>query len=32
MAMLTWGQVRATPMNDLPAQQAFVRQTFGLAA
>ena len=32
MAMLTWRQVRPTPMNDLPAQQAFVHQAFGLAA
>jgi transposase-like protein len=32
MAMLTKGQVRAVPGNDLPAQRAFVHQVFGLAA
>jgi transposase-like protein len=32
MAMLTKGQVRAAPANDMSAQRAFVRQIFGLAA
>ncbi len=32
LAMLTRGQVRAVPANDLPAQRAFVHQIFGLAA
>jgi transposase, IS6 family len=32
MAMLTKGQVRAVPANNVPAQQAFVHQVFGLAA
>jgi hypothetical protein len=32
MAMLTKGQARAVPANDMPAQQAFVHQLFGLAA
>jgi transposase-like protein len=32
MAMLAKGQVRAVPGNDVPAQQAFVHQLFGLAA
>jgi transposase, IS6 family len=32
MAMLTKGQVRAVPANDMPAQRAFVHQVFGLAA
>ncbi len=32
MAMLTKGQVRAVPGDDLPAQQAFVHRVFGLAA
>jgi hypothetical protein len=30
--MLTKGQVRVVPANDLPAQQAFVAGLFGLAA
>ena len=32
MAMLTKGQVRAVPANDISAQRAFVHQAFGLAA
>ena len=32
MAMLAKEQVRAVPRDDLPAQRAFVHQTFGLAA
>ena len=32
VAMLTKGQVRAVPGNDMPAQRAFVHQLFGLAA
>ncbi len=32
MAMLSKGQVRAAPANDMPAQRAFVHQVFGLAA
>jgi hypothetical protein len=32
MAMLAKGQVRAVPANDMPAQRAFVHQTFGPAA
>jgi transposase, IS6 family len=32
MAMLTKGQVRAVPANDLPAQRAFVHQILGVAA
>ncbi len=32
LALLTKGQVRAAPANDLPAQRAFVHQVFGLAA
>ena len=32
MAMLAKGQVRAVPVNDMPAQRAFVHQLFGLAA
>ena len=32
VAMLTKGQVRAVPANDIPAQRAFVHQVFGLAA
>src|SRR5829696_4399959 len=32
MAMLAKGQVRAVPANDMPAQRAFIHQTFGLAA
>jgi transposase, IS6 family len=32
MAMLTKGQVRAVPANDMPAQRAFVHRIFGLAA
>jgi transposase, IS6 family len=32
MAMLTKGQVRAVPANDMPAQREFVHQVFGLAA
>ena len=32
MAMLTKGQVRAVPVNDISAQRAFVHQVFGLAA
>src|ERR671919_1514937 len=31
MAMLTKGQVRAVPRNDMPAQRSFVHQIFGLA-
>ena len=32
MAMLSKGQVRAMPANDMPAQRAFVHRVFGLAA
>jgi transposase, IS6 family len=32
MAMLTKGQVRAVPANDISVQRAFVHQVFGLAA
>ena len=32
MAMLTKGQVRAVPANDISVQRAFVHQLFGLAA
>jgi transposase, IS6 family len=32
MAMLTKGQVRAVPANDISAQRAFVHRVFGLAA
>jgi transposase, IS6 family len=32
MAMLTKGQVRAVPANDISAQRAFVHQVFGAAA
>src|SRR5215213_1796450 len=32
MAMLAEGQVCVVPSNDMPAQQAFVHQLFGLAA
>jgi len=32
MAMLTKGQVRAVPANDMPAQRTFVASLFGLAA
>ncbi len=32
MAMLSKGQVRAVPANDLPAQRGFVHRVFGLAA
>jgi len=32
MAMLTKGQVRVVPANDLPAQRAFVHRVFGVAA
>jgi IS6 family transposase len=32
MAMLSKGQVRAAPANDMPAQRAFVHQIFGRAA
>jgi transposase, IS6 family len=32
MAMLSKGQVRAVPANDISAQRAFVHQVFGLAA
>ena len=32
MALLTKGQVRAAPANDISAQRAFVHQVFGLAA
>jgi transposase, IS6 family len=32
MAMLSKGQVRAAPANDIPAQRAFVHQLFALAA
>ncbi len=32
MAMLTKGQVRAVPANDMPAQRAVVHRVFGLAA
>ena len=32
MAMLTKGQVRVVPANDISAQRAFVHRVFGLAA
>jgi transposase-like protein len=32
LAMLSKGQVRATPATDVPAQRAFVHRVFGLAA
>ena len=32
MVMLTKGQVRLVPANDVPAQRAFVHRVFGLAA
>jgi transposase, IS6 family len=32
LAMLTKGQVRAVPANDISVQRAFVHQVFGLAA
>jgi IS6 family transposase len=32
MAMLTKGQVRVVPANDVPAQRAFVHRVFGVAA
>ena len=32
MAMLAKGQVRAVPINDLPAQRTFVHRVFGFAA
>jgi IS6 family transposase len=32
MAMLTKGQVRVVPGNDISAQRAFVHRVFGLAA
>ncbi len=32
MSMLSKGQVRAVPRNDMPAQRAFVAGLFGLAA
>ena len=32
IAMLTKGQVRAVPANDMPAQRVFVAGPFGLAA
>jgi transposase, IS6 family len=32
MAMLAKGQLRAVPRDDMPAQQAFVHQVFGMAA
>ena len=32
MSMLSKGQVRAVPRDDMPAQRAFVHQAFGLAA
>ena len=32
VAMLTKGQVRGVPANDISAQQTFVHQIFGLAA
>jgi transposase, IS6 family len=32
MVMLTKGQVRAVPANDISAQRAFVHEVFGLAA
>ena len=32
MAMLSKGQVRAVPANDISAQRTFVHQVFGLAA
>ena len=32
MTMLSKGQVRAVPVNDMPAQRAFVHRVFGLAA
>jgi transposase-like protein len=31
MAMLAKGQVRAVPVNDMPAQRAFVAGLFGVA-
>ncbi len=30
--MLSKGQVRAVPGNDMPAQRAFIHQIFGVAA
>jgi transposase, IS6 family len=32
MVMLSKGQVRVVPANDLPAQRAFVHRVFGVAA
>ena len=32
MAMLTKGQVRVVPANNMPAQRTFVHRVFGLAA
>jgi transposase, IS6 family len=32
MAMLTKGQVRVVPADDLPAQRTFVHRVFGVAA
>ena len=32
LAMLSKGQARAAPANDMPAQRSFVHQVFGLAA
>ncbi len=32
MAMLSKGQVRAAPRDDMPAQRTFIHQVFGLAA
>jgi transposase, IS6 family len=32
MAMLAKGQVRVAPVNDMPAQRAFVHRAFGVAA
>jgi transposase, IS6 family len=32
LAMLSKGQVRAVPVNDLPPQRAFVHRVFGVAA
>jgi hypothetical protein len=32
MAMLAKGQVCAVPVNDMPAQRAFVHRVFGIAA
>jgi transposase, IS6 family len=32
MAMLTKGQVRVVPANDISAQRTFVHRVFGLAA